>query len=80
MKQTLNSIFKTIFLISLVGFIVLGIALVVVQLAAVITQNGNLAIQAKELLRLPAIRLSVLCGFSAFFHRFTKEKKPQEAS
>lgn len=77
MKDTLSNILKVVFIITLSGFIIFGIVMVLAQLIAVITQSGNIAIQAKELMRLPAIRMSVICAFSAFFYRYTSKTKKE---
>ncbi|CDZ75179.1 membrane protein [Peptoniphilus sp. ING2-D1G] len=70
----MDKLLKSIYFISLAGFLIFGIALVLTQLFGVIIQNGVLAIKAEELLAKPAIMLSVICAFMSFFHRYAVKK------
>ncbi|MDO5040827.1 MAG: hypothetical protein Q4D95_01930 [Peptoniphilus sp.] len=69
----MDKLLKVIYFISLVGFLSLGIILVLTQFLGVIIQNGYLAVQAEKILAKPAIMLSVICAFMSFFYRYTSK-------
>lgn len=70
MKNNISKIIYTIYCITLVGFIILGIVLVLMQLFGIFLRNGAIVIKAKNLFVLSAIRLSIICAFTSFLNRY----------
>ncbi|WP_339012474.1 hypothetical protein LDK02_00525 [Fusobacterium animalis] len=70
MKNNISKIIYTIYCITLVGFIILGIVLVLMQLFGIFLRNGAIVIKAKNLFALSAIRLSIICAFTSFLNRY----------
>lgn len=75
MKDTLVKIFTLIFQITLPLFLLLGAAVVLVQLVAVIIGNGALAVGVNSVLKIWAIRTSCITAFCGFFLSYLKPKK-----
>lgn len=61
----MRDILDNVFSITLITFISLGVILVGLQIIAVITTNGSLAISAKAYLAKPAFILSYLHGWKS---------------
>lgn len=70
MKNNISKIIYTIYCITLAGFIILGIVLVLIQLFGIFLRNGAIVIKAKNLFALSAIRLSIICAFTSFLNRY----------
>ena len=70
MKNNISKIIYAIYCITLVGFIILGIVLVLMQLFGIFLRNGAIVIKAKNLFALSAIRLSIICAFTSFLNRY----------
>lgn len=66
MKEKMISVITVIFNISLMLFLLLGAAIVLVQLVSVFLLNGALASGINDMLKLWSIRASVVAAFCGF--------------
>ena len=67
-----------VFELTLPLFLLLGIAVVLVQLFAALTANGSLAVGIDAALKIWAIRISCVTAFCGFFLSYLKPAKPKE--
>ena len=70
MKNNISKIIYAIYCITLIGFIILGIILISMQLFGIFLRDGEIVIKAKDLFALSAIRLPVICAFTSFLNRY----------
>ena len=70
MKNNISKIIYAIYCITLIGFIILGIILISMQLFGIFLRDGAILIKAKDLFALSAIRLSVISAFTSFLNRY----------
>ncbi len=66
MRERLKSAITVVFCISLALFLLLGAAIVIVQLASVFLVNGTMATAVNDALKLWSIRVSVIAAFCGF--------------
>lgn len=70
MKKTIKNMLMVCFQISMPLFMILGTFLVVIQLIAIFTANGSLAVYIRNLLRPWACYAAGVCLFSAFIDSY----------
>lgn len=70
MKDTLRNILSFLFTACLILFMLLGIAIVLVQTFAMITGNGALSVAAAGTPKSIVIFLAVIAGFAGFFYSY----------
>ena len=74
MKDTLYNIFSVIGEVTLIAFIVLGLALIIGQGIGVLC-SPELVLKANSTLKQPAMTLACISGFASLFCIYTKPKK-----
>ena len=72
MKEKISSCITVLFNVSLAVFLLLGGAIVVVQLISVFLLNGELAVGINGALKLWSIRASVVAAFCGFLVPYLK--------
>lgn len=72
MKERIASWIIILFNISLAVFLLLGGAIVMIQLVGVFTLNGGLAVGVNDVLKLWSIRASVVAAFCGFIVPYLK--------
>jgi hypothetical protein len=77
MKETMYRIFSTIFNISLPLFMLMGFAVVAIQLIGALLGLGQLVLMAGDC-ELYCIWMSVVCGFAGFIAHYFKPKKSNQ--
>ena len=75
MKSSIKKLLSWIFTVSLILFMLLGIAIVLIQAVALVTANGALSIAAAATPKSLVILLSAIAGFSGFIYSYFKEEK-----
>lgn len=73
MKEKISSWITVLFNVSLTLFLLLGGAIVVVQLVSVFLLNGELAVGINDVLKLWSIRASVVAAFCGFLVPYLKK-------
>lgn len=73
MKEKISSWITVLFNVSLTLFLLLGGAIVVVQLVSVFLLNGKLAVGINDVLKLWSIRASVVAAFCGFLVPYLKK-------
>ncbi len=66
MRERLKSTITVVFCISLALFLLMGAAIVIVQLISVFLVNGAMSTAVNDILKLWSIRISVVAAFCGF--------------
>ena len=75
MKKKINNAVRTLFVLALAVFMLLGIATVLLQLVGLITGNGELMVFADSKIFPYAVLGSTIAGFLSFVFPYTCEKQ-----
>ncbi len=75
MKNTLLKICMTVFTVTLPLFMLMGTAIVLVQLAGIVVGNGALVLGINTALKIYATWIASVCAFAGFFVGYLKPKK-----
>lgn len=75
MKENLYRILSAVFTVTVILFMLMGAAIVLVQLVGVILGNGVLVLGISKTLKNLSTEIAALCGFAGFFAAYLKPKK-----
>ncbi len=75
MKQRLLQICMAVFTVTLPLFMLMGTAIVLLQLVGIVMGNGALVLGINSALKTYATWVSSVCAFSGFFVGYLKPKK-----
>lgn len=75
MKETLYRICSIVFTTTVILFMLMGAAIVLVQLTGVVLGNGELVLGVSKAIKNISTETAALCGFAGFFAAYLKPKK-----
>ncbi len=75
MRDTLYRCCYKVFVLTLIAFMLMGMAIVFVQILGVLLGHGNMVYGINAALKTYAIWVASVCGFAGFFAGYLKPKK-----
>lgn len=75
MKEQLYRILSLIFTVTVILFMLMGAAIVLVQLIGIILGNGAMVLGVSKAIKNLSTEIAAVCGFAGFFAAYLKPKK-----
>ena len=70
LRENICKAIKTVFIISLVLFIILGIIIITIQIFSYLTLNGTLSVMVADTIVEPAVILSAIATISGWLYSY----------